>query len=432
MAAFLKTSVPMQLVLGAQWGDEGKGKVVDLLCEGSDIVARYQGGANAGHTVRFDGETFILHLIPTGILRPHTQCFIGNGMVINPDSLLEEMEALEERGIRVSGRLFISQNAHLILPYHPIIEKVSEEMDGDNKIGTTGRGIGPAYADKASRVGIRMGDLLDFSLLKRKVSQNVRVKNLILEKVYGVQGVNEERILNSLKAFRDKIKGGIIDVRWRLHEEIRKGKRVLLEGAQGTLLDIDLGTYPYVTSSNTTLGGVCTGLGIGLRKIDRIIGVLKAYTTRVGNGPFPTELEGSLGEEIREMGGEYGATTGRPRRCGWFDGVIARYAIQVNDIDALAVTKLDVLDTLDEIQICTGYRYRGEVLTQFPSNGRLLEEVEPVTEVMPGWKEPISGVRQYGDLPEAVRSYLKRIEEIVETPIRMVSVGSSREETIWL
>jgi len=422
----------MQLVLGAQWGDEGKGKVVDLLCEGSDIVARYQGGANAGHTVRFDGETFILHLIPTGILRPHTQCFIGNGMVINPDSLLEEMEALEERGIRVSGRLFISQNAHLILPYHPIIEKVSEEMDGDNKIGTTGRGIGPAYADKASRVGIRMGDLLDFSLLKRKVSQNVRVKNLILEKVYGVQGVNEERILNSLKAFRDKIKGGIIDVRWRLHEEIRKGKRVLLEGAQGTLLDIDLGTYPYVTSSNTTLGGVCTGLGIGLRKIDRIIGVLKAYTTRVGNGPFPTELEGSLGEEIREMGGEYGATTGRPRRCGWFDGVIARYAIQVNDVDALAVTKLDVLDTLDEIQICTGYRYRGEVLTQFPSNGRLLEEVEPVTEVMPGWKEPISGVRQYGDLPEAVRSYLKRIEEIVEIPIRMVSVGSSREETIWL
>jgi len=419
-------------VLGAQWGDEGKGKVVDLLGEVSDIVARYQGGSNAGHTVRFDGETFILHLIPTGILRPHTQCFIGNGMVINPDSLLEEMKALEERGIMVSGRLFISQNAHLILPYHPIIEKVSEEMDEDNKIGTTGRGIGPAYADKASRVGIRMGDLLDLSLLKKKVSQNVRVKNLILEKVYGVQGVNEERILDSLKAFRDKIKGSIIDARWRLNEEIRKGKRVLLEGAQGTLLDIDFGTYPYVTSSNTTIGGACTGLGIGLRKIDRIIGVLKAYTTRVGNGPFPTELEGSLGEEIREMGGEYGATTGRPRRCGWFDGVIARYAVQVNDVDALAVTKLDVLDTLDEIQICTGYRYRGEGLTQFPSNSRILEEVEPVTEVMPGWKEPISGVREYGDLPEDARSYLKKIEEIVETPIRMVSVGSSREETIWL
>lgn len=432
MTAFLKESVSVQLVLGTQWGDEGKGKVVDLLGETSDIVARYQGGPNAGHTVKFDGETFILHLIPTGILRPHTQCFIGNGMVINPDSLLEEMKALEERGIEVSGRLFMSQNAHLILPYHPIIEKVSEEMDGDNKIGTTGRGIGPAYADKASRVGIRMGDLLDFSRLKKKVSQNVRVKNLILEKVYGVEGVDEKEVLDSLEAFREKVKENIVDATWMLHQEIRKGKRVLLEGAQGTLLDIDFGTYPYVTSSNTTLGGVCTGLGIGFRKIDRIIGVLKAYTTRVGNGPFPTELKGSLGDKVRETGREYGATTGRPRRCGWFDSVIARYAVQINGIDALAVTKLDVLDALDEIRICTGYRYRGKVLNRFPADCGVLEEVEPVTEVMPGWQEPISGVRRWEDLPEAARNYLKKIEEIVETPVGMVSVGSTREETIWV
>jgi len=422
----------VQLVLGTQWGDEGKGKVVDLLGETSDIVARYQGGPNAGHTVKFDGETFILHLIPTGILRPHTQCFIGNGMVINPDSLLEEIKALEERGIEVSGRLFMSQNAHLILPYHPIIEKVSEEMDGDNKIGTTGRGIGPAYADKASRVGIRMGDLLDFSRLKKKVSQNVRVKNLILEKVYGVEGVDERAVLDSLEAFREKVKENIVDATWMLHQEIRNGKRVLLEGAQGTLLDIDFGTYPYVTSSNTTLGGVCTGLGIGFRKIDRIIGVLKAYTTRVGNGPFPTELKGSLGDKVRETGREYGATTGRPRRCGWFDSVIARYAVQINGIDVLAVTKLDVLDALDEIRICTGYRYRGKVLNRFPADCGILEEVEPVTEVMPGWQEPISGVRQWEDLPEAARNYLKKIEEIVETPVGMVSVGSTREETIWV
>lgn len=432
MTAFLEEPVSVQLVLGTQWGDEGKGKVVDLLGETVDIVARYQGGPNAGHTVRFDGETFILHLIPTGILRSHTKCFIGNGVVINPNTLLEEIRTLEERGIDVSGRLFISQNAHLILPYHQIIEKAYEEFSEGEKIGTTGRGIGPAYADKVSRMGLRMGDLFDFNRLKKRLSQNVRIKNMTLEKVYHVQGVNEEEVLESLKLFRDNVRESIVDTTWMLHQELKRGKRILLEGAQGTLLDIDFGTYPFVTSSNTTVGSVCTGLGIGFRKVDRVVGILKAYTTRVGYGPFPTEITGALGDNIREIGGEYGATTGRPRRCGWFDGVVARYAILINSIDGLAVTKLDVLDTLDEIRVCTGYRYRGKVLTHFPTDKTVLEKIKPVYEVLPGWQKPTTGARRYKDLPKRAIDYLKRIEEIVETPIRIISVGPRRDETIWV
>lgn len=433
MAAFLKESIQVQLVLGTQWGDEGKGKIVDLLSETSDIVARYQGGPNAGHTVHFDGETIILHMIPTGILRPHTQCLIGNGVVIHPDSLLEEINFLEGKGIAVLGRLFISHNAHLILPYHPLFEKVSEEesVEGE-KIGTTGRGIGPAYADKISRIGIRMGDLLDIRHLQRKISQNVRIKNRILEKVYDIPGVDEKEVMDSLKRFDDKVHDVIKDTTALLNHEMREGKRVLLEGAQGTLLDIDFGTYPYVTSSNTTIGGASTGLGISLRKVDRVIGIVKAYTTRVGNGPFPTELKGSFGEKIREIGREFGATTGRPRRCGWFDSIIARYAVQINDIDALAMTKLDVLDTLDEILVCIGYRHKGKMLHHFPSDASILNAMEPVYEVLPGWQEPIASVRRYEDLPAAARNYIKRIEEMVEIPIGIVSVGSSREETIWI
>jgi len=432
LAALLKKPVPLQLVVGTQWGDEGKGKVVDLLGETADIVARYQGGANAGHTVEFNGEKFVLHLIPTGILRSHIQCIIGNGVVVNPDSLLEEINALEKRGIDVSKRLFISKNAHLILPYHPLIEKASEEIERVGKIGTTGRGIGPAYADKASRIGIRAGDVLNPKLLKEKLSRNIKFKNMVLEKIYHSRGIEEDPILESLTVFREKLGQNIVDTTWMLHQEFQKGKRILLEGAQGTLLDIDFGTYPYVTSSSTTIGGASTGLGICCRKVDRVIGIVKGYTTRVGNGPFPTELRGELGERIRKRGGEYGATTGRPRRCGWFDSVIAKYAVMLNDIDFLAITKLDVLDNLKEIYMCTGYKYRGEVLTHFPADVTVLDEVEPIYEILPGWEEPISGIRQYKDLPKAARSYLNKIEEIVGIPIGLVSVGPGRDATIWI
>ena len=431
MPAFLKKSVPVQVVLGTQWGDEGKGKVVDLLGEDVDVVVRFQGGPNAGHTVEFDGETFILHLIPTGILRPDVECIIGNGVVINPDSILEEINNLESREIEVLDRLYISHNAHLILPYHCLLDKASENHGSTESIGTTGRGIGPAYADKSSRRGIRIADLLDEKSLKEKVQQNVLIHNVVLKEVYGLPGVKEQAVLESLLKFRDKCKDRFFDTASLLWRKMHEGKRILLEGAQGTLLDIDFGTYPYVTSSNTTIGGTLVGLGISPKRINRIIGILKAYTTRVGNGPFPTELSGDFGDKLREMGGEYGATTGRPRRCGWFDSVIARYAVQLNGIDALALTKLDVLDTLDEIKICTGYRYKGEKLDYFPTNVRVLNEIDPVFETWKGWKQSISDIRKYEDLPDPTKNYLKRIEEITQTPIGIISVGPKRKETVW-
>ncbi len=431
MPVLLKESIGVQLILGCQWGDEGKGKVVDLLGETSDIVVRFQGGANAGHTIKIKGKQFILHLVPSGILRSHTQCIIGNGVVIHPETLLKEISELEEKGIDVSGRLFISPNAHLILPYHLLLDKASE-LSGNQKIGTTGRGIGPAYADKISRIGIRMGDLLDTKRLEEKVRGNVKVKNLILENIYKTESVNVQEVLDSLLHFREKIKDCLVDTSWMIEQEIQKGKRILLEGAQGTLLDIDFGTYPYVTSSNTTVGGVLTGLGIGPRKIDRIVGILKAYTTRVGNGPFPTEFEESLGKHVREMGAEYGATTGRPRRCGWFDGLIAQYAVRVNDIDILAITKLDVLDTLDEISICVGYRHKGKQLDCFPTACHILEELEPVYETLPGWKEKISDINSFSDLPKNAQNYIKKIEALVNRPVGIVSVGANRDATIWI
>ncbi len=431
LTALLKESIGVQLVLGGQWGDEGKGKVVDLLGETSDLVIRFQGGPNAGHTIKIKEKTFILHLIPSGILRPHARCVIGNGVVIHPDMLLDEISDLEEKGIHVLGRIFISSNAHLILPYHVFLDKASEEWVGGKKIGTTGRGIGPAYADKASRVGIRMGDILDSKHLEEKIVQNVKMKNLILEKIYGIEGVKVKAVLDSLLDFREKIREAIVDTTWMIHQEMESGKRILLEGAQGTLLDIDFGTYPFVTSSNTTIGGALTGLGIGPRKIDRIIGILKAYTTRVGNGPFPTELKEPFGQHIREMGAEYGSTTGRPRRCGWFDCMIAQYAVRINDIDVLAITKLDVLDTLDEISICAGYRYRGKQLDYFPNDCNLLEEIEPIYVTLPGWKEKISDIKHFADLPEAAQNYIKRIEEVIKRPIGIISVGADRNATIW-
>jgi len=427
----LNEPVPVQVVLGTQWGDEGKGKVVDLLGENVDIVARYQGGPNAGHTVKFGEESFILHHIPSGILRNHTQCVIGNGVVINPESFMEEIRILEDKGIDVINRLFISMNTHLILPYHHLIEKAFEEHKDGKTIGTTGRGIGPAYADKINRIGIRMGDLLDDSALKEKVIQNIRMKNRILERVFDSTGVNEKDVMDSVAVFSDKVRGSITDTTWMLHQALREKKRILMEGAQGTLLDIDFGTYPYVTSSNTTIGGLCTGLGVSARKVDRVIGVIKAYTTRVGNGPLPTELEGDFGEKIRKIGGEYGATTGRPRRCGWFDGVVGQFAVQINDVDMLVVTKLDVLDTLKEINVCTGYLHHGKALDHYPMSNAVLDEVEPVYEVLPGWQQSISDIREYGDLPEEARHYLDRVEKLTGTPIGIVSVGPNREETIW-
>ncbi len=433
MPVLLKESIGVQLVLGCQWGDEGKGKVVDLLGETSDLVVRYQGGANAGHTIKIKGEQFILHLVPSGILRSHTQCIIGNGVVIHPETLLQEILELEEKGIDdVLSRLFISPNAHLILPYHLLLDIASEGLSGNQKIGTTGRGIGPAYADKISRIGIRMGDLLDARRLEEKVRSNVKLKNLILEKIYQREGVDAQEVFDSLLHFRERIIDCIVDTSWIVDQEIQKGKRILLEGAQGTLLDIDFGTYPYVTSSNTTVGGVLTGLGVGPRKIDRIVGILKAYTTRVGNGPFPTEFKESLGKHVREMGSEYGATTGRPRRCGWLDGLIAQYAVRINDIDVLAITKLDVLDTLDEISICIGYRHMGKQLDYFPTACHQLEELEPVYETLPGWKEKISDIKDFSDLPKNAQNYIKRIEELVNRPIGIVSVGANRDATIWI
>ena len=434
MTAIIKNNpVAVQMVIGTQWGDEGKGKVVDLLGKDVDVVARYQGGPNAGHTVKFDNTQFILHHIPSGILRPHTQCIIGNGLVINPESFMEEIDTLSEKGIEVLSRLFISQNAHLILDYHIAVEKAAEsDQNSGSKIGTTGRGIGPAYADKINRIGIRMQDLLNTENLRNKLHENVLYKNTILEKVYGAEGISEKKILDLLIHFKERVGANIKDTRRMIYEAVQNGKKILLEGAQGTHLDIDFGTYPFVTSSNTSIGGVFTGLGIAPKQLDRIIGIVKAYTTRVGNGPFPTELTDALGEELRKVGAEYGATTGRPRRCGWFDAMVVKYAVQLNGIDVLAITKLDVLDSLEEIHLCTGYRYQGQDIDHFPADKNILNNLEPVYEVMPGWKQSISDIRKYEDLPQPTRNYLDRIQELAETPIGIVSVGPYREETIVL
>jgi adenylosuccinate synthase len=431
LPALLDEPVSVQLIVGAQWGDEGKGKIVDLFCERSDIVARYQGGPNAGHTVRFGNEKFILHQIPSGILRPHPVCVMGNGVVINPDSLLDEIAQIESKGIEVYNRLLISPCAHLILPYHQLLDRAIEDETSGEKIGTTGRGIGPAYADKANRSGIRIGMLLDSTGWEQKVRKTVRAKNLVLQKLYDSAGVEEDGVIASLKTFLGKIRGCVADVSLKLREAHAAGQRILLEGAQGTLLDIDFGTYPFVTSSNTTIGGAYTGLGLHPRLIDRVIGVVKAYTTRVGNGPFPTELTDALGERIRTIGSEFGATTGRPRRCGWFDAVVAKYAIDLNGIDALAIMKLDVLDSINEIKICTGYRYDGKTHSHFPPFCHVLDHLEPVYITLPGWKQKTSDVRRYGDLPKNARTYIEKIETLLGVPVRILSVGAEREVTIW-
>ena len=414
-------------VLGAQWGDEGKGKIVDLLTPRFDIVARYQGGHNAGHTVYVNGTKFVLRLIPSGILHSGITCVIGNGVVVDPQALFAEVDELARSGIEVGGRLIVSDKAHLILPYHRDLDLLAEARRGDRKIGTTSRGIGPAYEDKIARRGIRVGDLADAEALAQGVRDNVAARNRLVAD----STMDWKPVLDQLLDQAIRLRPWIRDVSLMLGDAMAKGKSILFEGAQGTLLDIDHGTYPYVTSSNASIGGVCTGLGVGPRAIDSVMGVVKAYTTRVGEGPLPTELSGEMGHRLRESGNEYGAVTGRPRRCGWYDAVAARYAARINGLDALALTKLDVLDGLDRIDICTAYRSGARTLTEFPSDAGQLAACEPVYESWPGWSTPTRAVRRYSDLPENARQYIARLEEVSGVRAAIISTGSERDDTIF-
>ena len=424
--------MPNIILVGAQWGDEGKGKIIDLLTEKSDIIVRFQGGNNAGHTVRFEDQKFVLHLIPSGILHPGKICLLGNGVVVDPDALFEEIATLESKGIRTRHRVFVSDQAHLIFPYHKQLDRLHEEAKGAQKIGTTQRGIGPCYADKVSRTGIRIADLQDPATLRKRLSGVVAEKNRLLFRMYGVRGASCKALLQSVARYRARLLAIAQNTALFLNQAIRRHKRILFEGAQGTLLDVDHGTYPYVTSSNTSAGAALTGTGIGPTAIDEVIGVVKAYTTRVGEGPFPTEFRKLLMEKIRDVGEEYGATTGRPRRCGWFDAVIARHAVLVNGLSKIAVMKLDVLDSLPEIKICVAYLDRGRRLTAFPSNVQTLSHVKPVYETHPGWRTPTSHARRLQDLPVKARAYLKRLERILAVPISIISVGSKRNQTIFV
>ncbi len=420
--------MPNIVVVGTQWGDEGKGKIVDLLSENFEVVARVQGGHNAGHTVIIEGRKYVLHLIPSGILHRDRLCVIGNGVVVDPFALLEELDALAE--FEVAGRLFISSRCHLIMPYHRAVEMAEELRLGDQKIGTTSRGIGPCYEDKAGRRGIRLEALRHPDRFAAKVRDNVAFKNLILTKVYGVEPLDADEIIESYLGVADRILPLIVDTAEWINRAVREGKSILFEGAQGTLLDLDHGTYPFVTSSNATAGGACTGTGVGPGVIDGVVGISKAYTTRVGEGPFPTELTGAMGEQIRGKGSEFGASTGRPRRCGWFDAVVGRYSTAVNKVTSLVITKLDVLDGLEAIQVCVAYRHGDQVVEFLPDSTEALAEVEPIYESYPGWTEPTAGITCYDDLPENARSYLARLSELVDCEIAVVSTGPDRAETI--
>jgi adenylosuccinate synthase len=417
------------VVLGTQWGDEGKGKIVDLLTASFDIVARYQGGHNAGHTVFVDGKKIILHLLPTGILHPGKLCIIGNGVVIDPKAFLDEVEALKTIGVDVDHNILISRNAHIILPYHSIAETVSEEMRGTQKIGTTLRGIGPSYEDKAGRLGIRAGDFFSLSVLKEKIKLSILEKNIFLKHL-GKPELDEQKLFNELEYYAEKLIPYVADTSFVLDQKIREGASILFEGAQGTLLDLDHGTYPFVTSSSSTVGGVCTGLGVGPDKIDAVLGVTKAYTTRVGSGPFPTEIQGRLGEIILKQGNEFGATTGRPRRCGWFDAFSVGYSCRINGIQRIALTKPDVLDELETIKVCVGYRYKGEILPSFPTESWILEDVEPQYKEFKGWKTPVSNLRKYSALSQNFLDYTKFIEDRIKAKVCIVSTGMDRKDTI--
>lgn len=422
--------MPATVVIGAQWGDEGKGKIVDLLSGDIDIVARYQGGANAGHTICWGDKTFVLHLVPSGIFHEGVTCVIGNGVVIDPVAVMDEIRMIRELGYETEGRLLISHKAHLIMPYHKRIEGARERSRDAGAIGTTGRGIGPAYVDKFARTGIRVVDLLDRDVLRKKLKESIEEKNAILSGIYGEDELDVEGIIEEYVEFDKLIDPYVTDTTQYLCDSLRDGARVLAEGAQGSLLDVDFGTYPFVTSSHPTVGGACTGLGIPPTSIDRVVGITKAYCTRVGNGPFPTELRDDIGDRLREIGHEFGATTGRPRRCGWLDLVALRYTAMVNGFTELALTKMDVLSELDEIKVCTRYRVDGKETDRFPSEVHLLERAEPLYETLPGWKEDIVGVRHYEDLPSRAQDYLQFISGRTGIPIDMISTGPKREQTI--
>ncbi len=416
------------IVVGAQWGDEGKGKIVDLLTRHFDVVARYQGGHNAGHTILAAGKTFVLHLIPSGILHPEKTCVIGNGVVLDLEALKQEIEMLAAAGISCRNRLFISNRCHLILPYHRVIESADEERRGSRRIGTTNRGIGPSYEDKIGRRGLRVCDLATPEVLRAALADIVREKQSLLPR--GTQLVSTDELYEKIRGLNEELSSYFTDTAFYLNRSMDEGKHVLFEGAQGTLLDVDHGTYPFVTASSATAGGACVGTGVGPTRIDGVVGIVKAYTTRVGEGPFPTELTDTIGESIRGRGQEFGASTGRPRRCGWFDAMVVRYARMINNLDSLAVTKLDVLDHLPEIKICTGYRYRGQLLDSFPPEIHVLEQCKPEYMTLVGWKQPTAGTSDYNDLPVLAQDYLKRVSNLVKTEISVISTGPDRTETI--
>lgn len=416
------------VVVGTQWGDEGKGKITDYLAESAEVVARYQGGNNAGHTIIFDGNKYKLHLIPSGIFYKDKTCVIGNGMVIDPKAFVAELDYLHGFGFSTKN-LKISDRAHVILPYHIKLDGVEEESRGENKIGTTRKGIGPAYMDKAARIGIRIVDLLDRDEFARKLERNLAEKNRLLEKMYDTTGFELKEVLEEYLGYAEIIRPYVADTSVVLNDVIDKGNRVLFEGAQGVMLDIDQGTYPYVTSSSPIAGGVTIGSGVGPTKIHQIIGVAKAYTTRVGDGPFPTELRNKTGDHIREVGFEYGTTTGRPRRIGWFDSVVVRHARRVSGLTGLAITKLDTLSGIDTLRICTAYTYNGNVIESFPANLNILAKCEPVYEELPGWSEDITGIRNINDLPENALRYIERITQLTGIPLSIFSVGPDREQT---
>ena len=419
------------IVLGAQWGDEGKGKMTDYLAEEADVVVRFQGGNNAGHTVEVGDKQYKLHLIPSGILYDEKVNVIGNGVVVDPKALFEEISYLEGEGVKVtSDKLIISDRAHLIMPYHRVLDKLKEQARGKNDIGTTGKGIGPCYTDKIERSGIRVCDLMHAEVFEEKLRENLAIKNAIITKVYNGEALDVEAILKEYKEYAEKIKPFVRETSVEVYNAIKANKNVLFEGAQGMLLDIDYGTYPYVTSSNTTAGGVCNGIGVGPTLIDSAVGIAKAYTTRVGEGPFPTELLDELGEAIREKGFEYGTTTGRPRRCGWLDAVILKQAVRVSGLTSFAVTKIDTLAGLEKLKICVGYKLDGKVIDYHPASLKDLAKCEPIYEEFDGWDESIADARSYEEIPETAKIYLKKIEEYTGARISIVSVGPKRDQTI--
>jgi len=417
------------IVIGAQWGDEGKGKITDLLSRSADVVVRYQGGVNAGHTIVVQDQTFKLHLIPSGILYPDTECIIGCGTVIDPQVLIKELDQLEALNISTRN-LLISETAHVTMPYHRLIDQAAEERRGTHKIGTTGRGIGPTYADKSERTGIRILDLMDAKELREQLQWTINYKNVILEKLYNLSPLDPEAVIEQYLEYADRLRPHVVDTSLKINDAIQRRRNILFEGAQGTLLDLDHGTYPYVTSSNPVAGGACVGTGVGPTMIDRVIGVAKAYTTRVGEGPFPTELNGKIGELLCDRGAEFGTTTGRKRRCGWFDAVIGRYAVRINGMDCLAITKLDVLDELEEIKVCVAYEIDGQRSKDFPSNARHFARCRPIYKTLPGWQQSTAQCRSLDDLPRQALDYLKFLAELIEVPIAIVSLGASRDQTI--